>query len=64
MPDNIDLDKIYFDYLDLRIQKQILAIKYKDWKTAFEKLANWTIKNFGYTTLFDVTNKIKELRPE
>lgn len=57
-------EKEQIKVLSSNIELRKLEIKYKEWKLAFERLADWTLKNFGNTTLFDVTSKIKELRPD
>ena len=57
-------EKEYVSGLNQNIEKRKLQIKIVEWKTAFEKLSNWIRKNFNEVTLFDVTSKIKELRPD
>ena len=56
-------EKKYVQTLHSNIELRKLEISNREWKLAFERLADWTRKNFGNTTLFDVTSKIKELRP-
>ena len=49
--------------LNSKVERRKLEIKIKEWTTAFESLALWIRNNFGNTNLFEVLEKIKELRP-
>lgn len=50
--------------LNSKVERRKLEIKIKEWTTAFESLALWIRNNFGNTNLFEVLEKIKELRPK
>lgn len=64
MADMTKEEKEHVMSLQSNIELRKVEIKYKEWKIAFEKLAHWIRNNFGDTTLFDVTTKINEFRPD
>lgn len=58
-----DEEKVEFAYLTSKVERRKLEIQIKEWKQAFESLALWVRNNFSTTSLFDVLEKIRELRP-
>ena len=57
-------EKEYVSELNKNIVTRKLKIQVDEWKTAFDKLAFWIRNHYGECSLFDVTEKIKELRPK
>lgn len=57
-------EKKYIDELNDNIDRRRLMIQVKEWKNAFEKLAFYIRNHFCNCSLFDITEKIKELRPK
>ena len=64
MPNLTEEEKQEFIALNSKVERRKLEIQIKEWKQAFEGLANWVSNNYSETTLFEVTEKINELRPK
>lgn len=64
MPNLTEEEKQEFIALNSKVERRKLEIQIKEWKQAFETFANWVINNYSETTLFEVTEKINELRPK
>lgn len=50
-------------YLNSKVERRKLEIEVKEWKTAFESLALWVRNNLNEMDLFQLMNKVVELRP-
>lgn len=57
-------EKEHISELKTNIDRRKLKIEIEEWKTAFERLAFWIRNHYSECSLFDVTEKIKELRPK
>lgn len=57
-------EKDYVSELKTNISVRKLKIEVDEWKSAFEKLSFWIRNHYSDCSLFEVTEKIKELRPK
>ena len=56
-------EKAEMVYLNSKVERRKLQIEVQEWKRAFESLALWVRNNLNEMSLFELMNKIVELRP-
>ena len=65
MPEKMSKEeKEYVSELNKNISTRKLKIEIEEWKSAFERLAFWVRNHYADCSLFELTEKIKELRPK